>query len=538
MAFVRNEPAWMERDRAALLFFRPPYPSGRSIREDAVATAIEHYTAYKARPFTREDRDKVTILFGGLTWKHERLVQGAFHNMGYKAQPIPNITRADLDAGKELIDVGACCPTIFTTGSLVSHLKSEVALKGRDEVVNNYLFLTAGACGPCRFGQYHQSYEMALDGMGLRDFRLLLLDDNQMDQGAHNGGGLEINLPLSLGLVWAVLCADVLTDMEYAIRPYEVTPGQTDAVMKESVEILYEAFRQRPLKGKKWGSLAWHFTTPYFKDALRQVRKKWDAIEVDRLQVKPRVKVTGEFWLQTHEGDGNYNIKRWLEQEGAETIPPPIAVWFDYLLRTPMWRMEKKKHLDKKIPMKMAMVRLFGKLYKGNYNAFRKALGNVPNQLPDQEELKQLASPYFHHELRGGEGHMLVGKAIYSHLHKKAHMICELSPYSCMPNTMSVGAMANVLGRYPDLLYAPIEVKGDAEVHALSRCQMILTEAKKRSQSDFEEVLQRTGLSLEALRRIEARHPELCRATTRIPHAGYAGTAANYALHLAKRGRA
>jgi len=27
-------------------------------------------------------------------------------------------------------------------------------------------------------------------------------------------------------------------------------------------------------------------------------------------------------------------------------------------------------------------------------------------------------------------------------------------------------------------LYAPIEIKGDAEVHALSRCQMILTEAK------------------------------------------------------------
>ena len=85
-----------------------------------MATAIEHYAAYKPRPFTRKDRDNVTILYGGLTWKHERIVQGVFHNLQYKAQPIPNITRADLDAGKELIDVGACCPTIFTTGSLVN----------------------------------------------------------------------------------------------------------------------------------------------------------------------------------------------------------------------------------------------------------------------------------------------------------------------------------------------------------------------------------------------------------------------------------
>jgi predicted nucleotide-binding protein (sugar kinase/HSP70/actin superfamily) len=30
---------------------------------------------------------------------------------------------------------------------------------------------------------------------------------------------------------------------------------------------------------------------------------------------------------------------------------------------------------------------------------------------------------------------MLVGKALWAYLHKKAHMICELSPYACMPNT-------------------------------------------------------------------------------------------------------
>ena len=69
------------------------------------------------------------------------------------------------------------------------------------------------------------------------------------------------------------------------------------------------------------------------------------------------------------------------------------------------------------------------------------------------------------------------------------------APYSCMPNTMSIGAMAGVLGKHPDILYAPLEIKGDAEVHALSRCQMILTEAKKRAQREFEDVLARTGLT-------------------------------------------
>jgi predicted nucleotide-binding protein (sugar kinase/HSP70/actin superfamily) len=128
---------------------------------------------------------------------------------------------------------------------------------------------------------------------------------------------------------------------------------------------------------------------------------------------------------------------------------------------------------------------------------------------------------------------MLVGKALHAHLHKHANMTCELSPYSCMPNTMSQGAMANVQGRYPDLLYAPIEIKGDAEVHALSRCQMILTEAKKRAHAEFEAVMEKTGLTEKAIRAYEEKHPETRQATYYIPHRAYAGGAANYVAHLA-----
>ena len=155
--------------------------------------------------------------------------------------------------------------------------------------------------------------------------------------------------------------------------------------------------------------------------------------------------------------------------------------------------------------------------------------------LPDQYELRRLAAPYFHHRLYGGEGDMLVGKALWAHLAKKAHMTCELSPYACMPNTMSIGAMAGALGHHPDLLYAPLEVKGDAEVHALSRCQMILTAAKKRAQREYEETLARTGLCTDDVRADVAKHPDLRRATSVIPTADVAGTAARLVLEVARR---
>jgi predicted nucleotide-binding protein (sugar kinase/HSP70/actin superfamily) len=192
---------------------------------------IEHYSAYKPKPFTRDQRAETTILYGGLTWKHERMMQGALHNLKYKAEPLPNIAREDLDAGKELIDTGACCPTIFTTGSLVNFLKKEVHEHGKEEVNKKFVYLTAGACGPCRFGQYHESYAMALDGLGLRDFRLFLLAQDELDQGPGNGGGLDINMPMSLGIIWSILCGDLVTDLEYATRPYEVNKGQTELVL-------------------------------------------------------------------------------------------------------------------------------------------------------------------------------------------------------------------------------------------------------------------------------------------------------------------
>ena len=498
------------------------------------ANQVKHYQAYRPKPFAPTERETTTLLFGGTTWKHERLIQAVLHNANYKAQPLPNISRGDLDAGKELIDVGACCPTIFTTGSLVNFLKKEVAVHGKEETARKYVYLTAGSCGPCRFGQYHESYSMALDGLGLRDFRLFLMAQDELDQSESGGGGLEVNVPLMLGLVWSALCADVIADLEYATRPYEVNPGQTDAVLKDSIEFMYTVFKDRPDHGKKLGTVAWHLTTSYFTRALQQVRKKWDAIEVDRTRVKARVKITGEFWLQTHEGDGNYNIKRWLEQEDSEVVPPPVAVWLHYLMH-PVIRKLEKRHSISKHPRRDDMIlKAVERLYVATYNRFRKALANIPSELPDQMELKDLAAPFYHFELRGGEGHMLIGKALYSYLHKKAHMICELSPYSCMPNTMSIGSMANVIGKYPDLLYSPIEVKGDAEVHALSRCQMVLTEAKKRAQAEFEAVLQKTGLTVEEIRQYENRHPELRRATYKVPHKGYAGLSANYVLHLAQ----
>jgi predicted nucleotide-binding protein (sugar kinase/HSP70/actin superfamily) len=356
-----------------------------------------------------------------------------------------------------------------------------------------------------------------------------------MNQGALKGGGLELNMPLTLGALWGVLCADVLQSLEYQTRPYEVEKGATDRAIERSVGYLYEAFKKRPQRGKAWSSLLWHLSTNYFVNALREVKKNFDSIEVDRLQCKPVVKITGEFYLQTVEGDPNYNIHRWLESEGAEVYPAPVAVWFDYWMRFYVQIFEDYRGVDRFAGAKITAVKALQRAFRWTYNRLRAALNMIPHELPDQYELRRLAAPYYHHRLSGGEGDMLVGKALWAHLNKKAHMICELSPYACMPNTMSVGAMAGVVGQHPDLLYAPIEVKGDAEVHALSRCQMILTEAKKRAVREYVEAMERTNLTPEDAKKLLDATPDLKQATYQLPRDSAVGIAASLLLHLAER---
>ena len=52
------------------------------------------------------------------------------------------------------------------------------ARQARDDLARrsstNYVFLTAGACGPCRFGMYVTEYRKALRDAGFDGFRVML----------------------------------------------------------------------------------------------------------------------------------------------------------------------------------------------------------------------------------------------------------------------------------------------------------------------------------------------------------------------------
>src|SRR5207253_5530898 len=130
---------------------------------------------------------------------------------------------------------GQCNPTYFTVGNLVkflSHLRDEKKMSTAD-IVAHYVFVTAGACGPCRFGMYVTEYRKALRDAGFDGFRVLLFQQTGgFSQATGEARGLQMNAPFFLGLLKAIVIGDVLNAIGYRIRPYEVEPGATNAALE------------------------------------------------------------------------------------------------------------------------------------------------------------------------------------------------------------------------------------------------------------------------------------------------------------------
>jgi predicted nucleotide-binding protein (sugar kinase/HSP70/actin superfamily) len=548
------------------------------LRKLAGLEAPKHFHKPIERAFTAEERSRVTILFGGLTWKHEELIRAVFLGTGYHCERVPVPDVAGFQLGKEYGNNGQCNPTYFTVGNLVKYLQSlEKAGQSRRDILDNYVFFTAGSCGPCRFGMYESEYRFALKNAGFDGFRVLLFHDSDGLKAASGEPGLKFTVDFGLGMLNALHVGDVMNDLIYQVRPFEVNKGETEKVFQGAMDKLSITLRDRPPfeimeRAPKWskdylskkkavrntfntlGKIREHLYGDIYLDALKECREKLNTVEVDRTRVKPVVKVTGEFWAQTTEGDGNFHMFEFLEREGAQVLVEPIATWVAYLMyqakanakrkwpvtrphRSPKWY-EAQKHLANQLVLrkKLAGITVGETLWYHFYHRVIENLGGITHHLIPQPELARLAHPFYNQFARGGEGHLEVGKNVYYTVNHLCHMVLALKPFGCMPSSQSDGVQSAVINKFKDMIFLPIETSGEGEVNAHSRVQMALGEAKVKAKMEFEEALKSTGKRLDDIKGYIAEHPELRRPFYHVPHRpGIAGTAAQFILHVSDR---
>jgi len=548
------------------------------LRKIAGLDEPEHFHRPVERAFTAEQRPHTTILFGGFTWKHEDLIRAVFQGSGYRCEKLPVPDVPAFQTGKEFGNNGQCNPTYFTVGNLVQYLQFlEKEGIPRQQILDNYVFFTAGSCGPCRFGMYEAEYRFALKNAGFDGFRVLLFKDSDGIKAESGEPGLKFSIDFGFGMLNAMHMGDVMNDLIYQIRPFEAKKGETDRIFRETVDGLCADLKNR--KAFEIEQVAPDWAKPKFKSnkilrntfnvfgkwhehmwgkdylaALKNARAKMDSIEVDRTKVKPVVKITGEFWAQLTEGDGNFHMFEFLEREGAQVLVEPIATWVAYLMyqakahaiakwpvnrphKDPKWY-EAKKQFANYIGLRKKLWGIgFGqKAWNFFYHRTAEQLGGITHHLVPQNELADLAHPFYNQYARGGEGHLEVGKNVYYTIHKLCHMVLALKPFGCMPSSQSDGVQSAVINKFKDMIFLPIETSGEGEVNAHSRVQMALGEAKVKAKAEFEQCLKQTGKTLAEIHAYMDEHPELKKPFYYVPHRpGIAGTAAQFVLHVSER---
>jgi predicted nucleotide-binding protein (sugar kinase/HSP70/actin superfamily) len=481
------------------------------------------------RTFTKDQREHTTILVCGLTMAHDLFIQAALRGIGYKVMAMDTPDNDALQYGREYGNRGQCNPTYFTVGNLVKYLDG---LRDRgmtkEDIVKNHVFVTAGACGPCRFGTYVTEYRKALRDSGFDGFRVLLFQQTGgLKQATGEGVGLEMNPTFFWAIVRAIMIGDCLNALGYRIRPYEVEPGAADRAIEVSKHIISRAFE----------------TNTSIAVALWKVRREMGKVKVDRTNVKPRVGIIGEFWAMTTEGDGNYGLKQFLEAEGAEPDIQLVTAWLLYMIWQGRYDTQQRAELRgfdenkgeggskfslKGVDVRKRIASLWAgeKVLRGLFHTFAKAIGLNDYHLPDMDQIAEISHSFYDNNLRGGEGHMEVGKLIQNVAYSKVNMTLSVKPFGCMPSSsVSDGIQSLITELYPQGIFLPIETNGDGAVNVYSRVQMQLFKAKQLAQREVDKALADVGMTIDEVRAYLKKHPSLAHAFHRAPHRAGSTTA-------------
>jgi len=536
-----------------------------------------HYRRPAERPFLAEERADTTILIGGLTRKHETLLGAVFRRHGYNVVSLPDPTKRAFRVGKEYSSNGLCNPVYYTSGALILFLKDlEAGGKTREEIENDYVYLTLSDCGPCRLGMYESEYRQALRNAGFDGFRVITTQLNRASKAGGGRPGLEFSMDQWFGLINALIVGDILYQTAYRIRPYEARRGDTDWVLAGCVKeiatylehrsyfelrdrlpsLLAAAVSQWPRLRKVMdavGRFRHHYYEREYLSLLRACGDRMKGIPVDQTRARPVVKIVGEFYSHLSETDANYKMFEFLEEEGAEVFPGSVGgtlqYWFfksrrDHLQRRGLnppfpnarWYQFRKRWANgRAYYLKPLILLAVDRLSRRQYSRLSQALGGLAHPPTPQEQLAALTRFYYRPLTRGGEGNQEVAEGIYCTLHREAHMVLSLKPFGCMPSTQSDGVMSTISTHLDEMLFASIETTGDGDINVYSRVQMVLADAQRKASRELGDALASTGRSLGEVRDFLASEPGLCRSGFRFPRSGrFVSTAANYVLQVGR----
>ncbi len=403
--------------------------------------------------FSKEMKQRYTILAPQMSPIHFRLLEEAFNSEGFNFEILSNDNRQAIDMGLKYVNNDACYPSLLVIGQIMDALTS-----GKYDLSRTAVVITQTG-GGCRASNYIAFIRRALKKAGLAHVPVLSLNFN----GFEPQEGFKITPKLLVKLIYAVVLGDIMMKCVYRMRPYEKMKGSADRMYRKWDRVCRE-FLKGGVSFRKYNQIC------------RSIIHDFDRLPITD-ETKPRVGIVGEI-LVKFSPTANNNLAELLEKEGAEPVVPDLLDFFQYSFYNGNFKSDNlgfpKQH---KIKMNAAVKAV--DFIRGAATAeFKKSAHFSPPA--DIAELARSASPIVSNGNQTGEGWFLTGEMLELIGEGVPNIVC-IQPFACLPNhIVGKGVIKEIRRRYPQANIAAVDYDpGASEVNQLNRIKLMLSTAVK-----------------------------------------------------------
>lgn len=412
--------------------------AGVITRIEAFADTAIEASQDEAFEIIRTDDKSIKRLEGRRLWipyasESARVLAAVLQAYGIDAAPLPFSPDPGMNLARSAISEDVCLPAFVTTEDILYRIQQP------DFDSNKEAFFQGNSDGPCRFGMYYMLQRRILDKLGLQHVDMVTLGSKS----EHGGLGTHFSM-----VVWDGFVAhDLLQKMLYRTRPYEINPGESDAVFEKYMQLICDMLPEHKRRtqdgfGKIKSLLGTKHLGP-LEDVLHLAQRDFEQVP-KRDEKRPLVGMVGEFYVRIHER-ANQNIIRKIEACGGEVWLAPATEFFIYanligkILAKERWQdTGDKKHLKEFIE-RWLNDHLAGRDEHALFHAATPFLKGYEDIGPD--EVIREGSKYVNYTF-GGEAICSMGKS-EDFAKRGLAGIVSVIPFNCMPgNTVTALSQA------------------------------------------------------------------------------------------------
>ena len=405
--------------------------------------------------FTKDMKRDYTILVPTMLPIHFKLISNVLISYGYKVDFLEDVDGDIKESGLRLVHNDTCYPALLVIGQLINAIES-----GRYDK-NKIALLITQTGGGCRASNYIYLLRKALAKAGYGYIPVISLNFG----GLEKHPGFSLTVPMLYRMLYCAFYGDLMMLMANQCRPYEKTPGETDALVKKWTDKLLEE-----------SSHAQTMRYGHVRKNYRLIADDFARILGDTKRDKIKVGIVGEIYVK-FSPLGNNNLESFLLGEGVEPVVPGFVDFclycvyngiIDYdLYRIRPFKAFGSKFLYRFLLKKQRYIRSMMQRY-------------YPQFMPmaDFDDTRRRVKGYIGMGAKMGEGWLLTAEMLELIHEGVGNIICT-QPFGCLPNHIAgKGMMKPIKERNPGVNIVAIDYDpGATAINQENRIKLMLSNA-------------------------------------------------------------